>query len=183
MRNKILKSKHLHITFDHIVHELYSEDFISAPEDFNNENGIACEGIWDTGSEGCLISADLANKLNLPIVGYKNVIGVNGERRSPEYLLNLFLSNGASFEVIMALVGELISDNEVLIGMDIINQGDFAVTNVNSKTALSFRVPTIQRINFELEYQNALKEETEVKRKQRKDTKGSQKSRKRRRFR
>ena len=36
----------------------------------------------------------------------------------------------------------------VLIGMDIINLGDFAVTNKNGRTAFSFRTPSIEYIDF-----------------------------------
>lgn len=37
---------------------------------------------------------------------------------------------------------------DVLIGMDIINQGDFAITNQNDKTMLSFRMPSRESIDF-----------------------------------
>ena len=32
--------------------------------------------------------------------------------------------------------------------MDIINRGDFAITNFGGNTAMSFRVPSIQNIDF-----------------------------------
>jgi len=44
-----------------------------------------------------------------------------------------------------------VSDNEqpqLLIGMDIIGLGDFAVTNTNDKTTFSFRIPSVQEIDF-----------------------------------
>ena len=37
---------------------------------------------------------------------------------------------------------------DVLIGMNIITQGDFAVTNQNDKTMLSFRMPSRESIDF-----------------------------------
>lgn len=37
---------------------------------------------------------------------------------------------------------------QVLIGMDIIGMGDFAVTNINEKTILSFRIPSVREIDF-----------------------------------
>ena len=64
--------------------------------------------------------------------------------------------------------------------MNIINKGDFAITNVNNCTAMSFRTPSVARINFENDYKKAVKEEEDLKSKRRKDTKRSQKSRKRR---
>jgi uncharacterized protein YecA (UPF0149 family) len=36
----------------------------------------------------------------------------------------------------------------LLIGMDLISLGDFAVTNFAGKTVFSFRVPSVQMIDF-----------------------------------
>ena len=44
---------------------------------------------------------------------------------------------------------------DVLIGMDIITQGDFAVTNLGGKTKFSFRIPSQASINFVTEDQEA----------------------------
>jgi hypothetical protein len=42
------------------------------------------------------------------------------------------------------------SDNcDIIIGMDIITQGDFAITNFGGNTFFSFRMPSIQTIDFE----------------------------------
>jgi len=38
--------------------------------------------------------------------------------------------------------------SDVLIGMDIIGNGDFAVTNLDGKTVFSFRLPSRERIDF-----------------------------------
>ncbi|MBI2623199.1 MAG: hypothetical protein HYW65_01315 [Candidatus Liptonbacteria bacterium] len=40
---------------------------------------------------------------------------------------------------------------QLLIGMDIISMGDFAVTHADGKTTLSFRVPSMTEIDFVLE--------------------------------
>ena len=63
--------------------------------------------------------------------------------------------------------------------MSVINKGDFAVTNVNSKTTMSYRVPSIERINFVSIKEKAYQELAELNRKRNKATKGSQKKRKR----
>jgi preprotein translocase subunit SecA len=36
----------------------------------------------------------------------------------------------------------------MLIGMDIIARGDFAVTNYDGKTVFSFRMPSVEQIDF-----------------------------------
>lgn len=183
MRGKILKAKCLHIELSNQATEILSDIKISHTEDFNNEHGIECLGVWDTGSEGCLISPVLAESLKLVLISYKKVIGVTSEEITPEYLVNIFLPNGDSFEGISTLVGTNLLENEFIIGMSIINKGDFAITNVNNKTTMSFRVPSIQRINFESDFEKAKLEEEKINGNQKKATRGNQKKRKRKRFR
>jgi len=48
---------------------------------------------------------------------------------------------------VRAALGELIG-TDVLIGMNIINQGDFAVTNKDGKTVFSFRLPSVECLDF-----------------------------------
>ena len=50
--------------------------------------------------------------------------------------------------------GALVGNVEVLIGMDIIGQGDFAISNKNRKTVFSFRMPSQERIDFVEQIQN-----------------------------
>jgi len=183
MRDKILKSKCLHINLSNQATEIYCDITISNPEDFKNKHGIKCVGVWDTGSEGCLISRNLADKLNLVLISYKIVVGVTSHEMSPEYLVNLFLPNGDSFMGESTLVGSTLADDEFIIGMSIINKGDFAITNVNNKTTMSFRTPSVARINFEVEYEKAKKEKEEINRRQDKATRHTQKKRKRKRSR
>ena len=44
--------------------------------------------------------------------------------------------------------GSNMTGTEVLIGMDIISLGDFAVTNLNNKTWFTFRMPSVARLDF-----------------------------------
>ena len=37
---------------------------------------------------------------------------------------------------------------DVIIGMDVICKGDFAITNLNGKTTFSFRIPSEKEIVF-----------------------------------
>lgn len=41
---------------------------------------------------------------------------------------------------------------DIIIGMDIISKGDFAVSNLNGKTSFSFRIPSFGTANFLNEY-------------------------------
>ena len=61
--------------------------------------------------------------------------------------MNIALPNKVAFSNVRVTKGTL-AGSDVLIGMDIISQGDFAVTNTEDQTVFSFRIPSIQRIDF-----------------------------------
>ena len=70
-----------------------------------------------------------------------------GSKIVQEFLVNVGLPNEVVFSSIRVTLGGF-SDADVLIGMDIISQGDFAVTNFNQRTVFSFRVPSLETIDF-----------------------------------
>lgn len=49
---------------------------------------------------------------------------------------------------VIAACADLGPNIDLLIGMDIISLGDFAITNVNGKTTFSFRLPSTSIIDF-----------------------------------
>jgi hypothetical protein len=65
------------------------------------------------------------------------------------YLVNIFLHVGIGFHTIRVTKGELPAGAALLIGMDIITQGDLSVTNKDGKTCFSFRIPSMEEIDFE----------------------------------
>ncbi len=104
--------------------------------------------IWDTGATASVITRKVAEECGLKSIGIAKVFTAGGEHRSPVYLISLFLPNKVVIPQLRVTEGVLPGDAEVLIGMDIIGQGDFAVTNKDGKTTFSFRMPSIERIDF-----------------------------------
>lgn len=108
--------------------------------------------IWDTGATGTVISRKVADSLGLQPSGKVTVRAVGSgdsahEYETNTYLVNLYLPNNVC--IIGARVAEgSISGGDVLIGMDIIGEGDFAVTNHDGKTTWTFRVPSCEEIDF-----------------------------------
>ena len=72
----------------------------------------------------------------------------SGQSESPKFLVALGLPNKVIFNEVRVTLAKLTGNIDVLIGMDIIQRGDFAVTNHNGKTAFSFRIPSIGLIDF-----------------------------------
>jgi len=104
--------------------------------------------IWDTGATGTVITKKVVDELGLKPVRKTKVRHANGEAIVNVYYINLFLPNQVAFKFIPVTEGILGDDASVLIGMDVITMGDFAVSNFNGKTTFSFRVPSIGEIDF-----------------------------------
>jgi hypothetical protein len=76
-----------------------------------------------------------------------NVKHAGGVSLASTYLVNIGLPNGVAFQGLTVTLAPL-ADAQMLIGMDIISQGDFAVTNLNGKTVFTYRYPSIKTIDY-----------------------------------
>ena len=108
-------------------------------------------GIWDTGATGSVITKSTAIALGLLPIRRITVRGVHGKRRVNVYYANITLNNkNITLNTHVTECDELSADNSVgmLIGMNIITRGDFAITNYQENTTMSFCVPSLQEIDF-----------------------------------
>lgn len=104
--------------------------------------------IWDTGATNSVITKKVADDLGLQIVSFTTVNHAKGKSEHvPVYRVNIELPNHVGFIGISVSEGEL-AGADVLIGMDIITKGDFAVSNYNGHTTYSFRIPSTEKIDF-----------------------------------
>lgn len=76
------------------------------------------------------------------------VCTASGESYQNTYLVNVLLANKVEVYQLRVTEGVISGPAEVLIGMDIIGSGDFAVTNKDGKTVFTFRIPSVERIDF-----------------------------------
>ena len=126
---------------------------ISVPFDPRNANGKEeppyeqFQAIWDTGATGSAITQEVVDRLQVKPIGMAQVGHANGHTNAEVYLINVKLPNEVAFVGIRATKLKL-TDTDMLIGMDVITMGDFAITNVSGKTAYSFRVPSIECIDY-----------------------------------
>jgi len=102
-------------------------------------------GYWATGS---VITKKIVQDFNLKTVGMVEVHTASGIDTANTYLVNILLPNKVLFYNLKVTEGKLPGQHEVLIGMDIISTGDFAVTNYNGKTVFTFRFPSAECIDF-----------------------------------
>ena len=130
---------------------------------------VEFDAIWDTGATGSVITNNVVLALQLKPVDRQTVQTANGEREANVYLVNLHLPNNVGVTLVRVTDGNMVG-TDVLIGMDIITIGDFAVTNFKGQTCMSFRIPSAGRIDFTKRKKsgNAHKKRSGRKRKRRK---------------
>lgn len=117
--------------------------------------------LWDTGATRSVISSNVVAALGLQPVGICDVNHAGGVSQSATYVVNVLLPNKVA--VVGVLVTELtkpISGFDVIIGMDIITSGDFAVTHTAGKTCMSFRIPPCEQIDYVADAQRIMTEKT-----------------------
>jgi predicted aspartyl protease len=113
--------------------------------------------IYDTGATGSAISENVAQELGLKSIGLANVQTAKGVHECATYLVNIGLPNRVLFPMLRVSTAELPVGVDMLVGMDIICSGDFAITNCGGKTTFSYRCPSSEEIDFvkEIEAQKA----------------------------
>lgn len=86
------------------------------------------DAFWDTGAMDSCISPKIASELGLHPYGvtYVRGVGANKPVLKPVYLMTLKLSNGVIVKGVR-MVGIEIGGCDVLIGMNVINKGNFSI--------------------------------------------------------
>jgi hypothetical protein len=113
----------------------------------------ATEALWDTGATRSFITAATANALGLVPTGTTFINHAKGKEKTNTYIVNFWLPNQVGMVGIPAAECAEIDSRGgpvigALIGMDIIAQGDLSITNVDGKTCMSFRTPSIKKIDY-----------------------------------
>lgn len=105
------------------------------------------KAVWDTGATNTVISQKVVDACGLKQIGATKVFTAGGECICEIYLINIGLPNGVAFPNVRVTKADM-GTTEVLIGMDIISSGDFALTHKDGKTCFSFRLPSLAKIDF-----------------------------------
>lgn len=111
---------------------------------------VSINALWDTGATNCVITQRIVDALGLLPITHTQVHDASGMRPSLVYAVTLILPN-MRVDISFATLGIIISA-DMLIGMDVINLGDFAITNKNNNTIFSFRMPSQKHIDYVEEF-------------------------------
>ena len=109
--------------------------------------------LWDTGATCSAISARVVMLLGLMPVSKETVTHAGGQSVVDIYSVGIVLPNNILVPLVDVFEGDF-SSFDVLIGMDIISQCDFSVSNVGGKTTFSVRVPPYKETDFAGEYED-----------------------------
>lgn len=146
------QSNAFNIAYDRLSYVLTSEvhitpDFnpLSPPDDSELKTYRA---IWDTGATNSVITQKIVQEWNLKPIAVTYVNTANGQHLSNVYLVGIWLPNRVRIPHVRVTEGIIGGSIDVLIGMDIICLGDFAVTNKDKKTNFTFRIPSLECIDF-----------------------------------
>jgi hypothetical protein len=105
------------------------------------------QAIWDTGATNSLISDAVVSNCQLIASGKAESHHAQGSAIVDTYLVNINIPKIGEYPGIRVSEGKP-TGGDVLIGMDIIGTGDFAVTNLGGVTKFSFRYPSVEHIDF-----------------------------------
>ncbi len=139
-----------------LVRELKNDIFVS--DAYKPEAGVpppprekfVC--IWDTGATNTVITKKVVDGLNRQPSGHTVVrtVGQGSDFNEYEvntYLVNLFLPNNVVVGAVPVSEGG-IAGADILMGMEVIAMGDFAITNCNGRSYWTFRMPSVEEIDF-----------------------------------
>lgn len=109
------------------------------------------KGIWDTGASSSVITQEVFDHLALKQFGRTTVSTASvSYQPQPTYLIDVYLKPDLCIQAVEVTVGKIANDEGIdcLLGMDIITLGDFAITNFEGNTCMSFRIPSSHEIDY-----------------------------------
>jgi hypothetical protein len=141
---------------DHLMREIVCDCEVSSPfNPFQNPPPkthppkIKVKALWDTGATNCAITKKLIDDLKLTPFTKVTVHHAEGNNVKDVYKVNIILPNGVGFPLLNVTECKSTAGAfDIIIGMDVITQGDFSITNVGGKTKVSFRAPSKVHIDF-----------------------------------
>lgn len=104
---------------------------------------------WDTGASVSCISRSLVEKMELEPDGMERIVTPSGSPVVDWYYVDVMLPHHVIVPNVVVCEAELDQQGfDMLIGMDIILRGDFAISNVENSTVFTFRMPSKERADY-----------------------------------
>jgi hypothetical protein len=116
---------------------------------FNSMLTISASALWDTGAMMSAITPKIRDRLKATTINRKTIAAIHTTQEVDIVAITLELPNSVVKKTIRVAVCNITSNAEMIIGMDIISLGDFALSHGNDQTLFSFAVPPFRdKIDF-----------------------------------
>ena len=130
--------------YHNIVNVLKDSVIIENTE--SKQNIALNNAIWDTGASGSSININIADQIGLKPISYTYIQTANGICNVPIFIINVIFNDTLQIND-LRVTGANLVDTDMLLGMDIIMQGQFTISNVNH-TTISFITPSDSEVDY-----------------------------------
>jgi predicted aspartyl protease len=119
-------------------------------EVYNEAISLTTTALWDTGATFSAITPEIAKKLKLKTLDKARIFGVNSKHNVDMVVVSVVFPNNISIKDLRVAVCNITPTTNMIIGMDVISQMDFAICNGNSQTQFSFAKPPFKnKVDFQ----------------------------------
>lgn len=101
--------------------------------------------LWDTGASSSAINASVAKKIGLKPTGQIKLRTAGGFTIADTFFVDLVLPNKMVMKCLNVAAANLGAETDMLIGMDVISQGNLIIENRGGITRFSFGLPSTWR--------------------------------------
>ncbi len=132
------------IEYSGITKSLFTDCQVALPlavDPNKQKQFFSFKAIWDTGATNSVITDNVAKQVSLVPTGKAEAHGVHGKSTVNTFIVDILLPNRVCIPNVRVSEGKLLDKIDILIGMDIIQLGDFAISNTNGKTIFSYCLP------------------------------------------
>ena len=132
------------VEYSPITKVLFTDCQIALPRATNpssQKQFFPFKAIWDTGATNSVITDKVAKAVSVLPSGMATTRGVHGEAQVNTFIVDILLPSNVCIPNVRVSEGMLLDNVDVLIGMDIIQLGDFAISNCNGKTIFTYCLP------------------------------------------
>ena len=146
MRPVAFTLRHDTLTYDLMTPVMIHEAHLLT-EPVSSDGFLLHKALWDTGAVASVISTDIVKSLELSPISQCMSYHTQGQSLVNVYIVDIILPNKILVRDVRVSEGRL-SGFGMLIGMDIINLGDFALTHKGGHTVFSFQTPSTHEYDF-----------------------------------
>lgn len=140
---------------DAILREIIVDCHVSLPYHPVHSKGtpppkvFKVKALLDTGATNCCINQTIIDLLGLKPHDKAEVHHGGGVTTEDVFNINIILPNDLVIPFRNVTKCKLTTGKfDLIIGMDLLTLGDFAITNANNKTIVSFKIPSTHSIDF-----------------------------------